>query len=87
MQKWIHPSYFGDGHRSQQETVFPVRQRITMNFVDPWEALKSQNKQESSTVFEALVKAAERGDAKSQLELATAYLQGRGVPSRLMLKH
>ena len=38
-----------------------------------------QEKQKPSTTIEALIKAAEQGDAKSQYELAKAYLEGRNV--------
>jgi hypothetical protein len=76
----VDPSlYFGDDIDHNKRLSF-LSVKEYDELWDPVEALKSQNKQESSAVFEALVKAAELGDAKSQLELATAYLQGRGVP-------
>jgi TPR repeat protein len=76
----VDPSlYFGDDIDHNKRLSF-LSVKECDELWDPVEALKSQNKQESSAVIEALVKAAELGDAKSQFELATAYLQGLGIP-------
>ncbi len=40
----------------------------------------TQNTQDPAAVLRTLLEAAEQGDVKSQVELATAYLKGRGVP-------
>ena len=79
----VDPSlYFGDDiDRSKVLRFLSVKELDQL--WDPVEALKSQNQQESSATIEALLKAAELGDAKSQFELATAYLEGRGVPRDL----
>jgi TonB family protein len=39
----------------------------------------SQNKQKPSAMIQRLIKAAEKGNAMSQFQLANAYLEGRGV--------
>lgn len=48
-----------------------------MFLIYPNHAAAQQNKQEHSAAIENLTKTAEQGDAKSQCELAKAYLEGR----------
>jgi uncharacterized protein len=76
----VDPShYFGDAIDHNIRLSF-LSVKESEELWDPVEALKSQNTQESSATIDALLKAAELSDAKSQFELSTAYLQGLGVP-------